>query len=69
MQNFLLTNIMKIVNEEDNENYINLLNGVCKGITRSQYDKIKNLKVNSFIYSDVNTATPEKLNSNKEFAK
>ena len=55
--------------DEDVDNYINLLNGICKGIIRSQYDKIKNIKVKTIIYSDIHTATPEKIESNIEFSK
>lgn len=61
--------LYKITHEENNEKYIELLNGICKGIVRSQYDKIKFMKVNTIVYSDVNTLTPEKLKFNKEFNK
>ena len=33
--------------------YIELLNGLCKGIIRSQYDKIKKMNVKTIVYSDV----------------
>ena len=49
------------------DNYIILLNGLCKGIIRSQYDKIKKIKVKTIAYSDSKTLTPEKLQENHEF--
>jgi hypothetical protein len=65
----LLKTIQQQEGEEDNEKYINLLNSICKGIIRSQYDKVKNMKVKTIIYSDVQSATPEKIESNAEFSK
>lgn len=59
----------KIINEKDNDKYIDLLNGICKGIIRNQYNKIKYMKVKTFIYSDIETATPEKIELNKKFNK
>lgn len=61
--------LYKIRNEKENEPYIDLLNGICKGIIRSQYDKVKSMKVNTIIYSDLKTLTPEKIKLNEEFAK
>jgi len=58
-----------IKNEKDNEKYVNLLNSICKGIIRSQYDKIKRMCVKTIIYSDVKTVTPEKIEMNIEFSK
>jgi predicted PP-loop superfamily ATPase len=46
-----------------------LLCGICKGLIRSQYKKIKKMKVKTFIYSDVRTATPEKIKHDDEFSK
>jgi hypothetical protein len=42
-----------------NDNYIMLLNGLCKGIIRSQYNKIQKMNVKTIIYSDSKTLTPE----------
>jgi len=36
---------------------------------RSQYDKIKEMKVKTIIYSDANILIPEKLEENHEFNK
>lgn len=58
----------KITSSEKNENDINLLNGICKGIIRSQYDKVKSLNINAIIYSDINSASTDKITSNNEFA-
>ena len=38
-----------------------LLNGLCKGIIRSQYNKIQKMKVKTIAYSDSKTLTPEKI--------
>lgn len=59
----------KIKSDGDNEKYIELLNGLCKGIIRSQYDKITKMKVKTIIYSDSKTLTPEKIQENIEFNK
>ena len=60
--------LKKISNEKDNEGYINLLNGICKGIIRSQYDKIDRMYAKTIIYSDIKTATEEKIALNENFA-
>ena len=57
----------KIKESKDNEKYIELLNGLCKGIIRSQYDKIPKMNVKTIIYSDSKTLTPEKLQENINF--
>ncbi|ARF10782.1 hypothetical protein Hokovirus_3_55 [Hokovirus HKV1] len=57
----------KITTLQDNENYIQLLNGLCKGIIRSQYDKIQKMDVKTIIYSDINVLTKEKLKLNITF--
>lgn len=44
-----------------------LLNGLCKGIIRSQYNKIQKMNVKTIIYSDSKTLTPEKLQENHDF--
>jgi hypothetical protein len=59
----------KIKNNKQNEKYIVLLNGLCKGIIRNQYEKITKMNVKTIIYSDVLTLTPEKLSTNIEFNK
>lgn len=59
--NFLLKKIIKTKDDK----YINLLNAICKGIIRSQYDKVKSINVNTMIYSDVEALTKEKLELNK----
>lgn len=61
--------IKEIKNHPNNEKYIELLNGLCKGIIRSQYDKINKMDVNTVIYSSVETLTPEKLEQNNAFNK
>jgi len=57
----------KIKKNSNNEKYIELLNGLCKGIIRSQYNKIKELKIKTIIYSDIKTLTPNKLKENINF--
>jgi len=60
--------IEKIQNSENNEKYIELLNGLCKGVIRSQYNKITKMNVRTIIYSDATVLTPEKLKQNIEFS-
>jgi len=60
--------LQKITNDENNNDYINLLNAICKGIIRSQYYKIKKMNIKTIIYSDAETLTSEKINLNKEFS-
>ena len=61
--------ITKIKTLENNEPYIELLNGLCKGLIRSQYNKVKKMNVKTIIYSDVRSLSPDKLQENKEFNK
>ena len=71
IENLTNNTIKKILNKikklEDNEKYVELLNGICKGIIRSQYDKIPYMKVKTIIYSDSRTLTPEKIDENIKF--
>jgi isopentenyl phosphate kinase len=53
-----ILNKIKTTNDDDS---IDLLNGLCKGIIRSQYEKIQSLNVPTIIYSDVNTLTKDKM--------
>jgi hypothetical protein len=69
LTNDTLHNLIENIIKSKNEKYIILLNGLCKGIIRSQYNKIKQLNVKSIIYSDINVLTPEKLQENIEFNK
>jgi hypothetical protein len=70
LTNDIIKNLLnKIKKLEDNEKYIDLLSGLCKGIIRSQYDKIQQLNVNTIIYSDAKTLTPQKIEENIEFNK
>lgn len=63
----LLEKIKKNKKTNDDK-YVVLLNGLCKGIIRSQYDKIKKMDVKTIIYSDHSSIlTPEKLQDNHEF--
>jgi hypothetical protein len=57
----------KITNLENNERYIELLNGICKGIIRSQYDKIKKMDIKTIIYSDAKTLSQDKIDENIKF--
>jgi hypothetical protein len=57
----------KIKTLDNNEKYIDLLNGLCKGIIRSQNDKIKKLDIKTIIYSDSKVLTPEKIQENIDF--
>jgi hypothetical protein len=52
---------------EQHENNINLLNGLCKGIIRSQYYKIQRMNVKTIIYSDAHTLSDEKIQDNVVF--
>lgn len=54
---------------ESNKKYIDLLNGLCKGLIRKQYSKIPKIKVPTYIFSDVGVATSEKLKDNDNFNK
>ena len=59
----------KITTNKENEDYVGLLNGICKGIIRSQYDKIKKMDVKTIIYSDSRVLNEEKIKDNEEFSK
>jgi len=67
LTNKTIHDLLDKIKKTQNDKYVQLLNGLCKGIIRSQYDKIKYMKVKTIIYSDVNTLTPEKLEENKIF--
>jgi hypothetical protein len=54
-------------NDPNKEKYIELLNGLCKGIIRRQYDKIPNMNIKTIIYSDSKTLTSEKIQENIDF--
>lgn len=69
LTNKTITDLLNNIKKTKNDKYVQLLNGLCKGIIRSQYDKIKEMKVKTIIYSDANTLTPEKLEENYEFNK
>ena len=56
----------KITSLKNPDNYVNLLNGICKGLVRSQYDKISDMKVKTIIYSDVENLDSKKLQMNKQ---
>jgi len=61
--------LKKIKKLKDNEKYIQLLNRLCKGIIRSQYNKITKMNVKTIVYSDSKTLTPAKLQENIDFNK
>lgn len=63
--NGTIQNVLHKIFETKDDKYINLLNGLCKGIIRSQYDKINKINVPTIIYSDVNVLTPDKLRGNR----
>lgn len=67
VSNKTISDLLEKIKKTKNDKYIQLLNGLCKGIIRSQYDKIKKMKVKTIVYSDSSTLTPEKLQENYEF--
>jgi hypothetical protein len=69
LTNKTIGDLLKKITKPENDKYVELLNGLCKGIIRSQYDKIKEMKVKTIIYSDSKTLTPEKLQENHDFNK
>lgn len=70
LNNNIIKNILlKIKTKNNNEKYVQLLNGLCKGIIRSQYNKIKKLDVKTFIYTHKETLTDEKIIENNKFNK
>ena len=71
LTNKTISDLLEKIKNTQNDKYIQLLNGLCKGIIRSQYDKVKKMDVQTIIYSDASTlmTTPEKLQENIEFNK
>ena len=69
LKNKTITYLLNKIRKTKDDKYVELLNGLCKGIIRSQYDKIKEMKVKTIVYSDFKTITPEKLQENHEFNK
>ena len=67
--NKTIDNLLEKIKKTKDDKYVQLLNGLCKGIIRSQYDKIKEMKIKTIVYSDSKTLTPEKLQENHEFNK
>jgi hypothetical protein len=67
LTNETITDLLNKIKKTKDDKYVQLLNGLCKGIIRSQYDKIKEMKVKTIVYSDSKTLTPEKLQENHEF--
>jgi hypothetical protein len=66
LTNKTIQDLLDLIKKTRDDKYVQLLNGLCKGIIRSQYDKIKEMKVKTIVYSDSNTLTPEKLQENNE---
>jgi hypothetical protein len=67
LTNKTISNLLDKIKKTKDNKYAQLLNGLCKGIIRSQYDKIKEMKVKTIIYSDSKTLSSEKLKENYEF--
>ena len=68
LTNKTISDLLEKIKKTRDDKYIQLLNGLCKGIIRSQYDKIKKMDVKTIVYSDSSTlTTPEKLQENIEF--
>lgn len=67
LTNKTISDLLEKIKKTNDDKYVQLLNGLCKGIIRSQYDKIKEMKVKTIAYSDSKTLTPEKLQENHEF--
>lgn len=67
--NKTIKELLSIIKNSKNDKYINLLNGIVKGIIRRQYNKINKMKIKTIIYSDINTATIEKIERNKKLEK
>jgi hypothetical protein len=67
LTNKTIGDLLDKIKKTKDDKYVQLLNGLCKGIIRSQYDKIKEMKVKTIAYSDLKTLTPEKLQENHEF--
>jgi hypothetical protein len=67
LTNKTIGNLLNKIKDTNDINYVQLLNGLCKGIIRSQYAKIKKMNVETIVYSNYNTMTPEKLQENLDF--
>ena len=67
LTNKTIGDLLDKIKKTKDDKYVLLLNGLCKGIIRSQYDKIKEMKVKTIAYSDSKTLTSEKLQENCEF--
>ena len=68
LTNKTISDLLEKIKKTRDDKYIQLLNGLCKGIIRSQYDKIKKMDVKTIVYSDSSTlTTSEKLQENIEF--
>lgn len=67
LTNKTIDDLLEKIKKTKDDKYAQLLNGLCKGIIRSQYDKIKKMNVKTIIYSDYKTLTPEKMQENYEF--
>ena len=57
LTNKTITDLLNKIKKTKDDKYMQLLNGLCKGIIRRQYDKIKEMKVKTIIYSDSKTLT------------
>jgi hypothetical protein len=69
LTNNTISDLLVKIKKTQDDKYVQLLNGLCKGIIRSQYDKIKNIKVNTIIYSDAKNIDSEKMQEQYEFNK
>lgn len=67
LTNKTIGDLLDKIKKTKDDKYVQLLNGLCKGIIRSQYDKINEMKVKTIAYSDSKTLTLEKLQENNEF--
>jgi hypothetical protein len=67
LTNKTISDLLEKIKKTRDDKYIQLLNGLCKGIIRSQYDKIKKMDIKTIVNSDSLTLTPEKLQENIEF--
>jgi len=67
LTNKTINDLLEKIKKTKDDKYVQLLNGLCKGIIRSQYDKIKKMDVKTIVYSSSKVITPEKLQENIEF--
>jgi hypothetical protein len=67
LTNKTINDLLEKIKKTKDDKYVKLLNGLCKGIIRSQYDKIKKMDVKTIVYSSSKVITPEKLQENIEF--